>query len=450
MRAAGLVATALLGGALTAIVPSTTRAQVSSSIGTPVLSARRVPGILAQAVADRRLAARLDRLLARDNACLIVRHGGRDLYARRTTEMLMPASNLKLLTASAALAALGPDHRFVTETRAGAPVVGGIIEGPLWIVGGGDPLLRTADYIATLRNQPPLRTPFEALVQSLVDAGITEVRGGVIGDESRYDTTRYIPTWKRRYIADGEVGPQSALILNDGFTAYRPRKVAASSPPTHAASALTVSLRERGVSVGAPPSTGLAPSGSVLIASVSSPPLTAVVGEMLRESDNTIAEMVVKELGVRVSGEGTTAAGLVAMRAALSRSGLPADQFATVDGSGLDRSDRATCHLLLSALEAAGLQSAVADGLPIAGRTGTLRKRFVGHVAAGRLRAKTGAIEGVVSLTGWLPVMGAEALSFSMIANGLPNEAAGRALQERVGREFVSFPEAPPADLLSP
>ena len=421
-----------------------------------VLSPRRVPRVLTRVAADARLQGRLTKLLAdaslgagRERSCLVVRRGDRSLYDRRSGMSLIPASNLKLLTATAAVERLGADTRLGTSLRASAPPVNGVVEGPVWLVGGGDPLLATADYVSTLRNAPQPRTPIEELVNRLAASGVREVRGGVIGDESRYDTVRYIPTWRQSYLAAGEVGPASALVVNDGFETYRGRKDHAAAPAVHAARVLTDFLAAGGIAVGAPPRQGVAPPSALELARLESLPVATLAAEMLRESDNLTAELLVKELGRTAAGAGTTAAGLAVMRETLAASGLPAGDYTSVDGSGLDRSDRATCRVLMATLLRAGYRGWMHDGLAVAGRTGTLSRRFLANPAAGRLRAKTGALEGVAGLTGWMPAVGGP-LAFALVANGLPSEATGRALQERLGAVLATYPEAPDSSLLGP
>ena len=439
--------------------PASDAEEPTGALAAPVLSARRVPEFLSRTVADARLRAELDAALAqpglgagRERSCLIVRDGGREVLRRRPDEHLIPASNLKILTAVAVLARLGPDERLVTEVRAaGAPGPGGVVEGPLWLVGGGDPLLATADYAASFPNQPQLRTPFEQLADAVVAAGVRSVPGGVVGDETRYDTQRYVPTWKPVYISDSESGPASALVVNDGFAAFTPARLAAPEPDLHAAAVLTALLQARGVAVGAPPAEGTAPDRATKVATVASPPVAEVVGQMLRESDNLTAELLVKELGARFGGAGTTTAGLEVVRAALTEAGLPVAQLTTVDGSGLDRSDRTSCALLMAALELGGPTGPVAAGFPVAGRDGTLAKRFQGNPAAGRLRAKTGALAGVAGLSGFVdPVRGGAPLSFALLVNELPRDAVGRALQEQVGGILARYPDAPPPEELAP
>jgi D-alanyl-D-alanine carboxypeptidase/D-alanyl-D-alanine-endopeptidase (penicillin-binding protein 4) len=203
--------------------------------------------------------------------------------------------------------------------------------------------------------------------------------------------------------------------------------------------------------VPAPPGQGTAPAGAPTVARISSPPMRDLVGEMLRESDNMTAELLVKELGRRFAGAGTTVAGVGVVRAALAAAGLPVARLQTVDGSGLDRSDRASCSLLLAGLDHTGRTGPVASGFPVAARDGTLARRFLGTPAAGRLQDKTGALDGVVGLTGYVERAGGQdPLVFSLLANDLPRDAVGRALQDRLGTVLARYPDAPPPDTLGP
>ena len=170
-----------------------------------------------------------------------------------------------------------------------------------------------------------------------------------------------------------------------------------------------------------------------MVASIESPPLAEVVGSILQHSDNMAAEMMVKELGVRFGDGGSTSAGLAVIRDHLAAAGLPMAGVATVDGSGLDRSDHVTCDLLQQVLATAGEGSELDRGLPVAGRNGTLHRRFLGTPAAGKVRAKTGSLLGVVALTGWVAAGPTEAsadrprsLQFSLLANELPGRVGRR------------------------
>ena len=146
------------------------------------------------------------------------------------------------------------------------------------------------------------------------------------------------------------------------------------------------------------------------------------------------------------------AAGLGVVHDHLAAAGAPLGGVATVDGSGLDRSDHVTCQLLQQVLATAGDGGELARALPVAGRNGTLYKRFLGSPAAGRVRAKTGSLLGVAALTGFASGAdaGAGSLRFSLLANDLPTEAAGETLQDEVVDALVAYPQAPPADAIGP
>lgn len=441
-------------GYLAARTPVAAKPAVAASGSEPVLSARRVPDLVSSFVADSRLGDRLTALLGdsslgegRQNSCLIVRQGARLVFEREPAKSLIPASNLKIVTGSVALTRLGAATRIQTPLVAGTRPADGVVDGPLWLVGAGDPLLATDDYTNFVPNKPA-HTRFEDLAQAVVAAGVREVRGGIVGDESRYDTQRYIPTWKRGYITDGDVGPQSALVVNDGYTAWSPRKVGSDQPAVHAARVLTDLLRARGVVVAGEPTAGQPPRGAVEVAHVNSLPVAEIVGEMLRESDNNTAELLVKELGKRFGGAGTTAAGLEVIRSTLAESGVAVDGLTTIDGSGLDRADRASCQLLMDALAGAGPDGDLAKGLPIAGRTGTLATRFRGSPVVDRLQAKTGSLDGVTALSGYLDGTRGGDLVFAFIANGLPvpSERLGQGVQERLGAVLATYPEAPASE----
>jgi D-alanyl-D-alanine carboxypeptidase/D-alanyl-D-alanine-endopeptidase (penicillin-binding protein 4) len=420
-----------------------------------VLSPRRVPDLLSRTIADLKLTADLDQALkdpAVANSCLIVERDRERLFTRNPDRPLIPASNMKLLTALAVLGKLGPDATLSTTAKA-ASAIGpdGTLNGPLYLVGGGDPLVETADYAASYENQPHVHTPFEQLADDLVAKGLRHVAGGVVGDETRFDTVRYVPSWKPRYITDAEVGPQSALLVNDGFTQFKPKHTAAASPATHAAQVLTDLLKGRGVSIDGPAGQSASPAGAATISELRSPPVKDVVGEMLRESDNTAAEVLTKELGRRLAGQGTTAAGVKAIRDVLAANHLPIAALQSVDGSGLDRGDRATCGLLLATLDTGDAHGPLQSGLPTAAEEGTLTKRFKGNPAAGRLRAKTGSLDGVVALTGFVDAPDqTPPLVFSMIVNDLPRDVIGRNLEETVGAVLARYPDGPKPAVLAP
>src|SRR5258708_6528628 len=170
---------------------------------------------------------------------------------------------------------------------------------------------------------------------------------------------------------------------------------------------------------------------------------------MLEERDTDTAELLVRELGHGFGGAGSTVAGLGVLHATLADAGMPMAGWTAVDGSGLDRSDRATCRLLLDSITVGPHAADLVDGMPVAAGNGTLAHRFVGRPAAGRLRAKTGSLDGVISLSG---VVDTEVgrLSFALLLNNLPSESVGMQFADQVGDILTGYPEGPKAAEIAP
>ena len=471
------LSTAAQGVAAAAPLPPNGSGSGSGLTATSILSVRRIPGWVAETVAGQRLAPSLSALLAQPalhaagaSGCLEVSQGGRTLYAENPLESLIPASNMKLLTATAVLDKLGAGTRLTTRVVAARPVRG-IVTGNLYLVGGGDPLLATGPNATGLGAGQTLYTSLNQLASQVRSAGVTEVTGSVVGDDSRYDELRTVPTWKPEYAAEGDVAPLSALEVNNGAPPAAPTTpsagatsqalmAAASADPAARAAATFAGLVGRGRGAGGRAAGHREGARRCpALASIASPPLGAEVDATLTVSDDTAAELFTKELGYATAGVGSTAAGVAAIRADLAADGLPVSQLVGLDGSGLDRGDQVTCNLIQADLEHVGAGSVVGQGLPIAGQTGTLSSRMRGTPAAGRLRAKTGTLDDVVALSGFvLPVAGSavpgstlgQPIVFSMIFNRVPNLDAARAVQDQIGVTLATYPELPPIATLEP
>ena len=427
-------------------------------LATPVVSARRVPTLVAAPVAARRLARDLDAWVGRQPpaTCVVVTGDDGDLRVEHRAEVaLVPASGAKLLTATAALEVLGGAHRFRTVAAATAPPVGGVVPGDLVLVGGGDPLLASPDYAARFRRQPQVFTNLEQLATSVAATGITHVEGAVVGDEGRYDTQRYVPSWPQRYIDQDQVGPLSALSVNDGFVGYPrapddPQELEpAADPAREAAAVLTRLLEAHGVDVAGEPRAGALPEGAVEVAVIESPPLRDVAAQLLRESDNSTGELLLKELG-RTAGDPSTAGGRAVATEALSRAGVDVTALVVADGSGLSLDNRVSCDVLAGVVDEELPPAVLRDGLPVAGRTGTLAERFGGTPLEGTLRAKTGSLNSVSSLTGVVED-GDGPLTFSMITNvdGVITPEL-LAAQRELGELLLSWPRVPDVTVLGP
>ena len=429
-------------------------------LATPLWSVRRAPEFLREPILIENLQLSLDELVETfpELSCLVVSLDGEEVFASNATLPLVPASAQKLLTAYGVYELLGADRTYETAVVVDTPVVEGVLEGNLYLVGGGDPLLAVPDYTDRYEQQPHLRTPIEELADAVVAAGIQEIGGAVIGDDSRYDTERYVPEWPERFtnVAQNQTGPLSALTINDGFVQYDPNPAnslatASTDPAGFAAAFFDDLLEARGVIIRQSAAAGEAPAGASTVASISSDPISAVTNQMVDISDNQAAELLLKEIGVENSGRGTTDDGAIAIENALRSAGFSVTETDVVDGSGLASENRLSCRLLVEILDATK-GTGLHDGLARMGETGTLAERLVGTEAVGRVQAKTGRLNEVGALAGTAVANDESLLTFAWIANTTdlyPIESMTEA-QDDIVFELLDYPQGPDVDALGP
>ena len=424
----------------------------TATLGTPLWSLRRLPQPVIDAVGAQRLQAALAARANGLRSCTTVRD---DTAALDVTtagiDPLAPGSTMKLLTATAAVAALGADFHFTTQAVAPSSAADGTV-GRLYLIGGGDPLLATPERIALDERDPETAglptSPLATLADRIVAAGIRRIPGGVLGVDDRYDRTRYLPAWPAS--ARTDIGPIGALTVNDGLAGPTGTGAAVADPAVNTASELSRLLVARGVEVGGAGRADHAPDGATRIATLDSPPLPDVLEELLSASDNLSAEMLTRELGVK-EGAGTTARGVQAIRDELTTLSVDLTGSHFIDGSGLSHDDRLTCPTLLALLrvDARRRFAAVADGLAIAGRRGTLARSFGGTPLQDNLRAKTGTLTGVSGLAGY--VRSDRPLTFALLLGGGFSQTAGYALREAMASEIAAYPAiADPGALVPP
>ncbi len=435
--------------------------ETASAPATPLLSVRRVPEYLrAPTIADR-LETDLQGLTGDfpTQSCLVVSQAGEEVFAYQPTLPLVPASTQKLVTAFALYGLLDEERIYTTRLVTDTEVVDGVLDGDLWLVGGGDPLLATSDYVDRY-EEPQLFTDLEVLADAVVAAGVTEITGAVVADESRYDDVRYLgeEIWPPRFIEQNQVGPMSALTVNDGFVRFDPENTAnslstaASDPAQFAAAYFDDLLEARDIIIRRSARVEAAPEGAAdLVVPLSSAPIGDITDQMVRISDNMAAELLLKELGLAVDGSGSTAAGVRVVRGALADAGLPIAEVGVADGSGLSLANKVTCRMLVELLEAAA-GGPIYDGLAVAGESGTLRERLVGTIAEGKILAKTGRLNTVGALAGVATAGDGTEFTFAWIGNTTdfyPVEDMISA-QDRLAIELVEYPEGPTADILAP
>lgn len=318
---------------------------------------------------------------------------------------LAPASNQKLLTAMTAFEVLGLEYRLETQVVTTTAPRNGVVDGDIYLVGGGDATLDSS-------GEHSLAT----LAAAVRSAGVETITGRVLGDESRFDDRREAVGWWELNIP-GSMGSLSALTVDENR--YRADWPFIAEPTPYNAAAFRSALQDAGVDVDGVATEGVAPSDGVVVATMPSPPVRDLVATMLTDSHNMIAELLTKEIGLVASGTGSTVAGVAAMRQVVSDLCLP-NSTLQHDGSGLShanaRSARGWRSLLQAAQDRAWWGEFVA-GLAVAGETGTLQRRFVDTAAAGNLRAKTGTITGIRALSGTMTTVGGRTVFFSAIVD---------------------------------
>ncbi len=419
---------------------------------TPLLSARRVPATLSgeTRLSGLRISLRGFAKRLPGESCLVVDVEGKRIAAINSAKPLMPASSIKLVVAAAALDVLGPDFQYSTILR--GVVANGNVAGDIWLVGGGDPLLTLGNYTSTESHPTLSPTRIETLVDGLVAAGVRSISGSVVGDESRYDAERYTPSLGLG-VRSTEVGPLGALMINDGVILSSPIKP--DNPALSSAIEFTRVLTERGITVAGVPKTGTASADLPVIASVSSAPLKAVIAEMLTNSDNNTAELLLKEIGLASSGQGTRIAGIAGVLASLTKLSVSVDGLAMTDGSGLDRSNRASCLTLQSLLVSDGGFGTLTGGLALAGRSGTLADLFTNSPLRGIMRAKTGTLTAAKALAGVVPYSpqeGQQAIIFTLLLNGpgVSNQGSYRPIWSGITEILAKFSSHPNASEIAP
>jgi serine-type D-Ala-D-Ala carboxypeptidase/endopeptidase (penicillin-binding protein 4) len=431
--AAGLAVIRLLPPRLAALrVPSVTAGPVTGAgtvlaggiPGGPLPTARGLQSALAGPLSAAALGPQVSAVVA--DAVT-----GRVLLSEHGAQLSTPASTTKLATALASLAVLGGGARFTTR------VVQGAAADSIILVGGGDPTLAVNAFPAQDYPRPAtLAHLAAATARALKSQGRGAVRLGY--DTSLYAGPALAPSWPDDYVSGGDVTPIVSLEVDQGRLTgdgtpedsddpynNNPR---ATDPAAMAAASFAALLAADGISVTGSPAAEAAPAGAPVIASVVSPPLSAIVEQMLQESNNVIAENLARHVALAVGEPASFGGAATAVTGELRRLGISSG-IQIVDGSGLSPQDAITPDALVRMLELAiarpGLRALLA-GLPVAGFSGTLSAgqsvfSGIGGTALGSVRAKTGNLGTVAALAGLAYDRSGSVLVFAIMADQVPS-----------------------------
>jgi D-alanyl-D-alanine carboxypeptidase/D-alanyl-D-alanine-endopeptidase (penicillin-binding protein 4) len=357
---------------------------------------------------------------------------GQSLYTQNATDGVVPASTMKLATAVAALAVRGPAYQIQTKAVAG-PNPGEVV-----LVGGGDPTL-AVNATGSYPDAARLDDLATQVKNALGGAAPTKV----IVDSSLFTGANTGPNWESDVVDGfGYTARITALMVDGGRT--NPKQLDNPSPRTSTpdlaagqAFARLLGLATSAVSTGKAPSAGSAPASpagsngggppapGTQLGAVFSPPLMRIAEEMLRTSDNTVAEALARQVALAKNQPASFAGAGTAVLAVLGELGLPTAGVRPADGSGLSFDDRLSAQLLTGIL---GLAARVDQqklhplftGLPVAGYSGTLAGRYrtpSANPAGGALRAKTGTLPGVNALAGYVVDTKGRLLAFAVLAD---------------------------------
>jgi serine-type D-Ala-D-Ala carboxypeptidase/endopeptidase (penicillin-binding protein 4) len=356
---------------------------------------------------------------------------GEVLYAADESAARTPASVTKVLTAAAALGAVGADTRFATTARLSAAEG---TAGTVHLVGGGDVLLGegASDPDAVI-GHAGLASLAEQTAAGLREAGVDTVT--VSADLSRYSGSSFNAGWDRVDVANGYIAPIVPLMINSALTSDAPGSPRQDDPAGAALAAFAAALADRGLFV-TTADPGQAPADAALLGTVESAPVSAVVRHLLLASDNVVSEVMGREVALALGRPGSAAEAPAAVIEALAAQQLDTGSIELADTSGLDYANRISAHDLTTILQAAatsdGDLSLLLPSFPVGGLSGTLFDRYLGEdtdEAAGRVSAKTGSLRTVSSLAGSVLTQDGRLVVFSLLADGLTPGSAGAARQ---------------------
>lgn len=365
---------------------------------------------------------RIDRLTARHAVGVAVREEGRFLYRHQTKRRRVPASNQKLLLSMALFDALDPS-RSIETTAATQILQQPVLKGDLYLLGRGDPSVTGGGRFG--RALPFEPTRLGVLARAVRAAGVRRVEGRVIGNTGYFARDWYAPGWKSDF-AEKWIALPTALTFEGNVHSGRH----ISDPERRAAAAMTRKLEDLGVRVMGKPAAAQAPADLVDVASVSSPPLSVMARYMNRWSSNFFAEVFGKRLGVERSGiPGTIAKGAAAIASWAAQHGV---SVVARDSSGLSYENKVApggMVRLLGIAEDATWGPTLRKSLAAAGE-GTLKDRLRGV----RLRAKTGTLDGISSLSGYVWLRRRDTWAeFSILSRGM-SKALASAIEDDILR----------------
>lgn len=398
----------------------------------------------------------------------ITRAPQQQVFGLNESKEFIPASVTKLATAAAVLQKLGPSFKFQTGLWSAASIKKDVLKGDLYLKGGGDP-----GFVSET---------MWFLVNEFIRTGVTKVEGDILVDDSDFDAIRTDPSrdpervdraydapvgamsfnWNsiNIYVRPGDKGETASVFLDPLSTDFKLDNKAKTTggaannlqvtrdgsrvivrgsigenlsevavykniddPAQWSGQNLVFFLSQRGISVTGKVKTGKKPSSAKLLAKADSKPVRDHVADMLKFSNNFVAEMLTKDLAAQSgSSPASIEAGMKQVRDTLSDLGISSDRYTLINPSGLSRRNRIRpedlAKILVQMQKQFPVFAEMMMGLPLAGIDGTLKNRMKNTPAQGWVRAKTGNLTGVISLAGYAGSKDGSVRAFAFMFNG--------------------------------
>lgn len=422
---------------------------------------------------------------------------GREVLSWQSEKMFVPASTMKVLTAAAALDALGPAWVFNTDVLTDGEVQKGVLKGNLYIRGRGDPTLGAeklwrmlaalkSDGIAEIdgdivfddtyfnadpdligwevpsdRLQGPAYYPTVGAcelefgqITLVVRPGPTEGSPGVVeveppaGDYVRIEgelktgNTRA----RTRLDIDRQVSPDHVTFVVDGLlpsdAPVRRYRRTIPDLTLHMAGVMSDLLKTVGPKFSGKMRRGKVPADADRLRRITSPPLASILMDTNKYSSNFMAETIARVMGAELRGEGSTEAGMDVVRTYLERLGISPTDYVLVNGSGLTRDARMTPSVITRVLRALSVDPRIGPefitSLAIAGVDGTMERRLA--ELPGRVRAKTGTLSDVSALAGYLRADDGAMYAFTFFANAVEGDSDRvKSLEDQMLRALLAY-----------
>jgi D-alanyl-D-alanine carboxypeptidase/D-alanyl-D-alanine-endopeptidase (penicillin-binding protein 4) len=400
--------------------------QTTVRVPAPVIVAPTVPPIVALRHTIDSLVSQQKFRNAHFGLLVVDPASGDTLYSRNAGKIMMPASNMKIITGAVALAQLGADYRYTTRFASRAPATKGVLKGDLVVIGNGDPTvsdrMRNNDAMNALRD----------MADSLRAHGITRIEGRVVPGGDAFPGTNYGYGWELGYLDDYYAAPVDELNYSEGMDKVPAKtkagkdtlvEVVSKQPLKSFMFYLNRALGERGIKVTGEPgdsTTRADTTGLQTIFEFKSLPLKNILYTLENPSQNQTGEILLRTLGLEKTGYGLPDSGIAVVERQLVAWGIEKDGFQIFDGSGLARRDLISPETVVRTLVVM-LRPEYRDvflaSLATPGGPGTLRNRLKNTPAANNLRAKTGSIGNARSLSGYINTADNRQLVFSLLLN---------------------------------